>query len=164
MNALPCLVVSAALWSAGCVGASSDTSAALPTAAEPCAGRGALSGAQFRALMQTVAEGWRTGDAEKSARCFAPGAVYSEPPRKQFYRGRAALRAFFGPHPQGMVWHHLVFDEERQVGAGEYTYRGRNQYHGVVMIRIVDGLIANWREYQTRSDLPWERLMDENAF
>ena len=63
-----------------------------------------------------------------------------------------------------MVWHHLVFDEGRQIGAGEYTYRGRNQYHGIVMVRIVDGLIANWREYHVRSDLPWERFVDENAF
>lgn len=51
-----------------------------------------------------------------------------------------------------------------QIGAGEYTYRGRNQYHGIVIVRVVDGLIANWREYQVRSDLPWDSFMDDNAF
>jgi len=32
------------------------------------------------------------------------------------------------------------------------------------MIRIAGGLIANWREYQVRSELPWEQFMDENRF
>ena len=52
----------------------------------------------------------------------------------------------------------------RQIGAGEYSYGGRNQYHGIVIVRIVGGLIASWREYQVRSDLPWDRFMDDNAF
>lgn len=39
-----------------------------------------------------------------------------------------------------------------------------HQYHGIVIVRLVDGLIANWREYQVRSDLPWDRFMDDNAF
>lgn len=162
MNALPAALVAAALWTAGCIGGASPS--ARPVAVDPCAGGERLSDARFRALMETVAEGWRKGDAGRAARCFATDAVYSEPPRKQFYRGRDALRAFFGPDPQGMVWHHLVFDEKRQIGAGEYTYRGRNQYHGIVIVRIAGGLIANWREYQVRSDLPWDRFMDDNAF
>lgn len=163
MSSLPRLLVAAALLSAACLGGAGPASTP-PGATDPCAGGGKLSDTGFRALMETVADGWRTGDADRAARCFAVDAVYSEPPRKQFYRGRDALRTFFGPDPQSMVWHHLVFDEQRQIGAGEYTYRGRNQYHGIVIVRVVDGLIANWREYQVRSDLPWDRFMDDNAF
>jgi hypothetical protein len=49
-----------------------------------------------------------------------------------------------------MTCHHVVFDEEQQIGAGEYTFQGRNRYHGVVVMRILHGRIANWREYQRR--------------
>jgi hypothetical protein len=137
---------------------------APPAGPAPAEASRRLTRAEFRRLMETVAEGWRSGNAAMAAACFAEDAIYSEPPRVQFYRGRAALEEFFGPRPQGMTWHHLVFDEDAQIGAGEYTYRGNNQYHGVVMVRIVDGLIANWREYQVRSPLTWEQFMDENRF
>jgi hypothetical protein len=50
------------------------------------------------------------------------------------------------------------------MGAGEYTYRGANTYHGVVVIRLRDDLIANWREYQHRSDLAWEDFTALNPF
>jgi hypothetical protein len=154
-------LVIASLLACACGAAQSADPAADPAPAESPR---RLTRAQFRRLMETVAEGWRTGNAARSAACFAEDAIYSQPPRVQFYRGRAALEEFFGPRPQGMTWHHLVFDEEAQIGAGEYTYRGSNQYHGVVMVRIVDGLIANWREYQVRSPLTWEQFMDENRF
>ena len=38
------------------------------------------------------------------------------------------------------------------------------QYHGVVMVRIAGRLITNWREYQVRPDLPWQRFMDDDRF
>jgi hypothetical protein len=90
-------------------------------------------------------------------------------PRRQFYKGRAALFEFFGggrrvEPPMQMTWHHLVFDETTQVGAGEYTFRMNNQYHGVVMVKVSRGRIANWREYQYQSPLKWDELVNENAF
>jgi hypothetical protein len=39
-----------------------------------------LTEAQFRALLDTVAEGWNTGRADLAASCFAETAVYLEPP------------------------------------------------------------------------------------
>jgi ketosteroid isomerase-like protein len=128
-----------------------------------------MTGAEFRTLMNTIAAGWNEGDARKAADCFAEDAVYSEPPRKQFYRGRAALFEFFGggqkaEPPMQMVWHHLVFDEATQVGAGEYTFQLNNRYHGVVMVKVRTGRISHWREYQYQSPLPWAEFVNENAF
>ena len=128
-----------------------------------------LTTAQFEALMRTVSAGWNEGDARKAADCFTEDAIYSEPPRKQFYRGRAQLFEFFGgatrpDPPMKMVWHHLVFDERSQVGAGEYTFEMNKRYHGVVMVRIRDGRIANWREYQYQSTLSFEEFAGENRF
>ena len=137
----------------------------LASRAEP----GRLTAAEFRELMTTVAAGWNEGDARKAADCFAEDATYSEPPRKQFYKGRAALFRFFGGDrkpepPMKMAWHHLVFDEATQVGAGEYTFRMNRQYHGVVMVKVRNGRIHNWREYQYQSALPWDEFVNENAF
>jgi ketosteroid isomerase-like protein len=141
---------------------------ALALTAPPPA-KGPLTTDQFKALMRTVSEGWNEGNARKAADCFTEDAVYSEPPRKQFYRGRAQLYEFFGgasrpDPPMKMAWHHLVFDEATQVGAGEYTFEMNNRYHGVVMVRIRDGRIANWREYQYQSTLPFEEFAGENRF
>lgn len=128
-----------------------------------------LTTAQFQALMTTVSDGWNEGNARKAADCFTEDAVYSEPPRKQLYRGRAQLYDFFGgaskpDPPMKMAWHHLVFDEATQVGAGEYTFEMNKRYHGVVMVRIRDGRIANWREYQYESTLGWDEFAGENRF
>jgi hypothetical protein len=54
--------------------------------------------------------------------------------------------------------------ERSQIGAGEDTFQGRNRYHGAVFVRIADGKIANWREYQYRSQLPWEEFVGVNRF
>lgn len=123
----------------------------------------------FRTLMRTVSDGWNEGNARKAADCFTKDAVYSEPPRKQFHRGRAQLYEFFGgaqkpDPPMRMTWHHLVFDEAAQVGTGEYTFQMNNRYHGVVMVRIRHGKIANWREYQYQSPLSFEEFAGDNLF
>jgi hypothetical protein len=63
-----------------------------------------------------------------------------------------------------MRWHNVVFDEEAQVGCGEYTFRGRNQFHGIVIVKVEGGEISRWREYQYRSDLDWNAFVGENGF
>jgi ketosteroid isomerase-like protein len=121
----------------------------------------------FRRLLRKVAEAWNEGDTASALACFAEDAKYTEPPDTQHYEGRQALHEFFGgedPPPMRMVWHTVVFDEDRQLGAGEYTYIGTNTYHGVAVIRLRDELIANWREYQYRSDLGWEDFTALNSF
>lgn len=63
-----------------------------------------------------------------------------------------------------MIWHHLAFDMESQTGFGEYTFQGKNQYHGIVSVRISSGKISNWREYQYKSELPWKQFVKKNDF
>lgn len=121
----------------------------------------------FRRLLRAVAEAWNEGDTPAALACFTEDARYTEPPDTQHHEGRQALYEFFGgedPPPKRMVWHNVVFDEAQQLGAGEYTFIGTNTSHGVVLIRLRDDLIANWREYQYRSDLGWEDFTALNPF
>jgi hypothetical protein len=87
-----------------------------------------------------------------------------EPPDRQLYRGRTALREFFAAsiapaRSDRMLWHAVAFDSVRQVGFGEYTYRGRQNYHGIVVVHLEGGLIRSWREYQYGSPLAWEAFI-----
>lgn len=63
-----------------------------------------------------------------------------------------------------MTWHHLVFDPAQQVGVGESTFRYRIQTHGLVIVKISNGLIVNWREYEVESSLPWDKFVGRNRF
>lgn len=123
----------------------------------------------FEQLMQTVAQGWNEGSAHKAADCFSEDAIYVEPPDKQLYHGRAELYEFFGGDdgtdlPMKMTWHHLAFNEEEQIGFGEYTFQLNNRYHGIVVVKLESGLIKHWREYQYRSERNWEEFIAHNPF
>jgi ketosteroid isomerase-like protein len=124
---------------------------------------------QFTNLMRTVAAGWNEGDAKKAADCYTEDALYTEPPDRQVYAGRKSLYEFFGgakmpDPPMRMTWHHLAFDEESQTGFGEYTFQMNNRYHGIVVVKIKNGKISNWREYQYKSDLEWREFVKKNDF
>ncbi len=119
--------------------------------------------------MQTVADGWNRNDAQRAVDCFTDDARYSSPPNPRIRSGRAALYEFFGgpkgrPRAMRMEWHHLVFDEESQIGVGEYTFEYEIRTHGLVIVRIVTGKIANWREYEHESPLSWKELVAGNSF
>jgi hypothetical protein len=123
----------------------------------------------FVNILKQVAEGWNEGDAKKAAAVFASDAVYQEPPRKQFYKGQSALFEFFGgekgfDRPMKMKWHSLAFNEETQVGFGEYTFAMNNQYHGIVVVKIKNGKIVSWREYQYQSQTDWKTFAGEGGF
>jgi SnoaL-like domain len=123
----------------------------------------------FERLMQLLADSWNKGDARKAADCFTENAIYSEPPDKQLYKGRAELFKFFGGNEgrksaMKMTWHHLVFDEQKQVGAGEFTFEFGSKVHGVAMVKINEGKISHWREYWYESDLDWQKFIGENKF
>jgi hypothetical protein len=136
-----------------------------PAAREPATT--GMTAPGFRGLLERVAAGWNAGDARAAAAAFAETAVYEEPPAKQIYRGRAALFAFFGGDqklPMMMRWHHIAFDETTQTGFGEYTFKLTGQYHGIVVVRVRDGLITHWREYQYKSDLPYDDFARETRF
>jgi len=136
--------------------------------AHGCAPAGTIARERFQELMETVAEGWNSGNARLAASCFSETAIYSGPPSPG-HRGRKGLYEFFGGDkgrelPMHMVWHHLVFDPAQQIGAGEYTSRYRKQTHGLVIVKISGGLIQNWREYEIESELPWEEFVGDNTF
>ena len=63
-----------------------------------------------------------------------------------------------------MTWHHLVFDPERQIGFGEFTFEYGTRAHGVAVVRIMGGRIRNWREYWYESDLDWQQFVGPNNF
>ena len=128
-----------------------------------------ITTAEFANLLRTIAEAWNQGDAKKAADCYTEDAIYTEPPDKQMYIGRKALYEFFGGDqkpapPMKMTWHHLAFDEGKQIGFGEYTFEGNNRYHGIVIVKIRAGKISNWREYQYKSALEWEVFLGKNKF
>ena len=92
-----------------------------------------------------------------------------EPPNHQFYRGREALFEFFGGTggtdlPMHMVWHHLAFDPQTQIGFGEYTFALHQQEHGVAVVKLEGGKIKSWREYQSPSDLAWAKFSGQGEF
>jgi hypothetical protein len=123
----------------------------------------------FQQLMQVIAEAWKEGNARKAADCFHEDAMYVEPPEKQMYHGRAELFEFFGGEsgpnlPMQMTWHHLAFNEQEQIGFGEYTFQMNHRYHGIVVVKLESGLIKHWREYQYRSELNWEEFTSRNSF
>jgi len=115
--------------------------------------------------MWTVARAWTEGDPHTAAACFAEDVVYAEPPDRQVYRGRSEVFELSdSDSPMSMTWHHLVFDEAARIGCGEYTFRGRRQYHGMVIVRIDDGKISRWREYQYHDEMRWEDFIGDTAF
>ena len=119
-----------------------------------------MNQSEFRGLLDALADGWAKGEYEQVASHFAENAFYSDAITYKF-RDRASLLAFFqddGGDPQSCVFHEWVFDEARQLGVAEFTYRGKYLYHGTVWITIGDGKIVSWREYQHTSEKTREEL------
>lgn len=126
--------------------------------------------ADFESLLETVARGWNTDDARLAASAFASNAIYAEPPAKQLYIGRTQIFEFFGGD-QGrsdwmkMVWHNASFNASTQIGAGEFTFSWPGgQVHGIVSIKVENGLISRWREYFYESDLDWSDFQRPSSF
>ena len=118
-------------------------------------------------MMGTLADAWNAGDSRTALALFAEDARYVEPPDEQRYEGHEELFEFFGrddPPPMSLLWHHVVFDPEQQIGAAEYTYRGTRTYHGITLVRLKHDRIADWREYQYPSELDWEAFSAGNRF
>ena len=127
------------------------------------------SAREFQALLRNLAEAWNSGESRRAAECFTEDAIYTEPPDKQVYRGREALFRFFGgaagrPGQMTMRWHHLAFDPDTQIGFGEFSFRYGTTVHGIAVVRLRQGKIANWREYWGESTLPWDQFIRANPF
>lgn len=130
---------------------------------------GNITSAQFNKLMQTIADGWNEGNARKAVDCFSDDAIYTEPPDRQVYRGRAELYEFFGGDkgtdvPMKMTWHHLALNEDEQIGFGEYSFQMQGKYHGIVIVKLENGLVRFWREYQHKTELDWDQFSRLNSF
>ena len=114
---------------------------------------------EFRAVLDRAAAGWAAGDAAAVADCFAEDVAYLDPFRYRFDR-RADLLPFFEPPPGGqrVTWHTVIWDDDAQTGAVEYSYEGHHRYHGTAIVRPdTDGRIALWREWQHLDDAQdWE--------
>ena len=120
----------------------------------------------FDALLARLAALWQARDYATLVQAFAPDVHYADPLR---YRldGRDALLAFFENDddlPQRTQWHTAVFDPATQTGAAEYTYEGHHRYHGVALIRLADGLITHWREYQHIDARSWADYVGTTRF
>ncbi|MGE0174607.1 MAG: nuclear transport factor 2 family protein [Oligoflexales bacterium] len=117
-----------------------------------------MKASQFHQLIHKMGEAWTNRDYDFLESVFADDVDYYDPLR---YRNRnlKELSAFFRNDPtdnESCVMHSTIFEEERQLGAAEYTYNGHQQYHGLVYIKIVNDKIAVWREYQHVNDKSWE--------
>ena len=109
-----------------------------------------VTAAEFERMLDALADAWARRDYPAAAAWFAADVRYADPLRYAF-DSRAALLAFFETDDglsQRTVWHMRLFDEPTQHGAAEYTYEGTHRYHGVALIRVADGRITHWREYQ----------------
>lgn len=111
-----------------------------------------MTHSEFRALLDRLADAWSNLDTEAAVACFAPAAVYMEPPAEQLFVGHAQLRPYFAELESGtfMRWTGVWFDEASQTGAGEFIFGEDGDAladHGVAVIDIEDGVIARWREY-----------------
>jgi ketosteroid isomerase-like protein len=122
--------------------------------------------AHFRDMLDAMATGWRARDYAAVAAHFADDVHYGDPTRYTL-DGRAQLLDFFradDDQPQDVRWHLTMFDEAAQVGAAEYSYDGTSRYHGVALIRVRDGLITHWREYQHTDPRAWQEFAGSTAF
>ncbi len=129
----------------------------------------AFSQSDFRDLLAKLALGLNTGNARLAAGCFTEDALYSAPPDPLIRKGRQQLFEFFGgqkgrSQPMSLLWHHVVFDPATGIGMGEYTFTYQIRTHDMVIVRIVGGKIANWREYERESPQNWEQMIGENRF
>lgn len=54
--------------------------------------------------------------------------------------------------------------EVLQIGAGEYTFEMHNKNHGMVIVKVENGKIKNWREYQWTGNMDFDSFVGGNRF
>ena len=120
----------------------------------------------FSETLRSLAAAWAAKDYKLAASFFAPEVKYGDPTRYT-NNGRVELLKFFVDDDgfnQSTAWHNILFDEEQQLGAAEYTYQGTHRYHGFVLIKVAGDKIVRWREYQHISPLEWEEFVRATMF
>ncbi|MBS1770015.1 MAG: hypothetical protein JSS77_10155 [Acidobacteria bacterium] len=114
----------------------------------------------FRSALDRLGDGWATRDYKTVASHFGERLHYSDAINYCF-RDKKSLVEFFEDDdgkPQSCKFHNAIFDESRQLGCAEYSYKGNFIYHGTVWIKVVDDKIVEWREYQHRSEKTWKEF------
>lgn len=109
---------------------------------------------EFHVLLDRAAAGWADGDAVAVGDCFATDVEYIDPFQYRFDR-RDDLLPIFEPPPSGhrVTWHTVIWADDAQIAAVEYSYEGHHRYHGTAIVRPgADGRIALWREWQHLDD------------
>ena len=128
---------------------------------------GKISVNDFEKIMTALAVARSEGNAAQAADLFTENAAYGNPGSGPTHKGRAALRKLFSrasARPGKFEWHHLLFNEPDQIGAGEFTLEGGRRYHGMAIVKIENGKISHWREYPVPSSLSWEKVTADNHF
>lgn len=109
----------------------------------------------MRALIEELVSAWQSNDALRACAFFAPDAVYREPGHEDFV-GRDAIFAHFQRFfRDGPPWRFEVDDVIAESDRAAVSYRfamkaANGAWHeraGCALVRRVDGLVAEWREY-----------------
>lgn len=116
-----------------------------------------LTQLEFANLVRDIFDACARRDYAWAIQHFAEDVNYADPTR-YVNCNRAELLHFFeddGGFEQCTVWHNVVFDEKRQIGAVEWTYDGTHRYHGASWVKAKNRQITHWREYQHVDDREW---------
>jgi hypothetical protein len=127
---------------------------------------GTVTRTEFKEMLSSIADAWSRRDYTAAAGFFADDIHYGDPLRYTL-TNRTDLQAFFEDdegYPQRTVWHNIIFNEEQQVGAAEYTYDGTHRYHGTTLIKVRGDRISHWREYQHIDPREWEEFVGGTVF
>lgn len=120
----------------------------------------------FTKLLYSLADAWAKRDYEVAISFFANDVRYADPLRYSM-GSKDELQKFFQEdegYTQSTVWHTILFDEQQQVGAAEYTYSGTHRYHGTVLVKVEGDQISRWREYQHIDGREWDEFIGGTAF
>lgn len=141
-----------------------------------------IDGTEFRKLIDTWIAGWAENDAGKASGCFTEDTFTLKPQYDKEGKvtvhygpgGRAAMLKALTEFAEAkkkrgfttsMEWHTVAFDKELQIGVGEYTFHfDKEPYHGVMVLRINDGLISREHEYEYDSKVEWDDFIGVNKF
>lgn len=121
---------------------------------------------EFVEMLNAISESWQKRDYARAAQFFAENVRYADPLNYRF-DNRADLQKFFENDEgfeQKNTWHNIIFDESQQLAAVEYTYEGTHRYHGVALVKVSNGKITHWREYQHISQLDWQKFWAGTVF
>lgn len=121
---------------------------------------------EFVQMLENIGESWQKRDYARAAAFFAETVRYADPLNYRF-DNRADLQKFFENDEgfeQKNTWHNIIFDESQQIGAVEYTYKGTHHYHGVALVKVANGKITHWGEYQHISQLDWQEFCAGTVF